>query len=742
MKHTRTWFMRAICVAASLLLLAAPVSGETVKRPELPPYGAIVSDTATITGGDGSLQLTVDAATGVVQVTDSLTGKTWLSNPVSSEEDPTASVVSNDNVMSQLLIRYNGGGTNLLDAAFYACQQRGEGTLVVYQAPDVVTAVYEFTTLGITVPVQYRFDGRSLVAAVPDGGVIESGDCALVSISILPYYGAGDMNEEGYILLPDGAGALVNFNNGKISEGRLELETLYGDRTKTLETPAETTQPVLLPGFGFCHETAKAGLFCYAAQGAHGGTITANVAGRETGLNYAYYTFLYRSYDTQVQMENTYMSKAKLINDSRNTGAAAYEMRYVFLQPDNYGLGGMADACRSLVFGDQKTLVDGKMPLLVDLYTGVRVRTNFLGIPYNTLRPLTTFQQAEQILEELKQAGVDNSVFRLLGVDRDGAVGGRAKDTLKPASSLGGKAGLLSLQEQGGVTVYPEVELVSYTRGGGLFASSRMALNLLYEGIEQSAFTVASGMVSEETPTKLIKAASIMEAASSLKDSLSRSGVKGISSTGLGRAPYADFTRSAPCRLEETAAAMKQAAATLSTDQSLLLSAPTVNTLPLADVVTDLPVRSSGYLLEDTEVPFLQMVLSGHVVYGGEDVNLSGDPRETLLRTIETGSALSASLMWEDYESVKKTGLNHLYACTWSQQAESLTGWYGELQEVLGDVWGTQMIDVTVITNEARAVTYANGTRIAVNYGEKPVKWKGQTVPAGGYFVYDGGEDR
>lgn len=734
---------KGLAAAAAVLLtmpLAVGKAQETAQGNNIPAvYGTPVTETASLSDETGTLQLTVDALTGTVRVVDARTGKTWMSNVDRPEEDPLAYGVNNENVRSQLLIRYNGGGSNLQDASFVQCREKGEGELQVFQTPECITVLYRFTAIGITVPLQYRLEGRILTASVPGSGVEETGDNALVGFSILPFLGAGGPEEEGYMLLPDGAGALVYFNNGKTGEGRLELEALYGDRTKPLEAPREETQPVLLPGFGFCHETSAAGLFCYASEGAHGGTITANVAGRETSFNYAYYTFLYRSYDTVVQMKNTYMSKAKLIHDEQHTGADAYTMRYVFLEPGNSGLGGMAAACRTLLYGEREALEAGTPPLLVDLYMGVRVRTNFLGIPYDTLRPLTTFAQAEEMAEAFRQGGVESSVFRLLGFDSDGAFGGRKKESLEVASSLGGEKGLLSLQSQPGVSVYPEVELLSYNRGGGLLQSNRMAFDLLYEGIEQSVFTVASGMPTEDPPFKLIKASAIEKAARTLSASLDKAGVKGISSSGLGYAPYADFSRAAPYRLEQTAAAMQQAAEVLTEKHSLMLSAPTADRMPLADVLHNLPVRSSGYPLEDTDVPFLAMVLSGYVVYGGENINLLGDKQEGLLRAIETGSGLSAALMWEDYAKIKKTGLHALYACQYAEQADWIMEQYRELKEALREVWGTPMVDVTVISGEARAMRYADGTQVAVNYGKAPVTWNGQTIPARGYRVYSGG---
>lgn len=733
--------IRRTIAAAAAVLLCVPfvLTGAGQAEENTAAYGTPVADSARITSADGTLTLTVDAVTGTLRVDDRLTGKLWASNFDRPEDDPVSTGVNNENVRSPLLIEYDSGGTNRQSDSFARCRDSGEGELRLYCAADRITAVYCFTALGITVPVEYRLTGRALTAAVPGDGVRETGDAVLTAFTLLPFFGAGGREEDGYILLPDGAGALIRFNNGKTDEGRLTLQAMYGDRTKPDESPQQKTQPVLVPGFGLRHETAGAGLFCYAAEGAYGGQITANVAGRESGLNYAYYTFMYRSTDTVVQMEGTYMAKARPIYDTQNTGAAAYTMHYGFLAPDDGGVGGMARACRALLLGERQTLTAEEMPLIADLYLGVRVRTNFLGIPYDTLRPLTTFAQAGEMAAALRTGGVPRLMLRLLGYDSDGAVGGRIKTSLKAAAVLGGNDGLLSLQRQPGVSVYPEAELTAFNRGGGLLPSRKTAFDLQYDEIRQYTFTVASGMATDDAPFRLAKAGSIVRSADALAASLDKAGVTGVSSVGLGLAPYADYTRRDPYRLQETADAMAQAARRLSDGRSLMLCAPTAGTLASADVLRAMPVCSSGYPLEDTDVPFLPMVLSGYVVYGGEDITMAGDKRESLLRSIECGSALSASLMWAEHEAVKKTGLEGLYACTFSAQAERLQQQYRELAEVLDGVWGTPMADVTSVGKTVRVVRYQNGTCVAVNYGRSSANVDGKTVPARGYAVYGGG---
>lgn len=54
--------------------------------------------------------------------------------------------------------------------------------------------------------------GNALDVIVPESSIKEDGDYELLSIEIFPFMGAAPNNSDGYIVYPDGAGALTYFN--------------------------------------------------------------------------------------------------------------------------------------------------------------------------------------------------------------------------------------------------------------------------------------------------------------------------------------------------------------------------------------------------------------------------------------------------------------------------------------------------------------------------------------------------
>jgi len=584
------------------------------------------------------------------------------------------------------------------------------------------------------VPVEYSLSDRRLSAIVRPEAVKEEKEARLVSFSLLPFLGAGNQEDEGYVFLPDGSGAVMNFNNKKTGD-RLILETLYGDLSKPDLYRQPAVQPVLIPCMGFHHQKSNASLFAFAADGAFGGQITANTAGQETGLNYAYYTFLYRSYEFATLMDRTWDAKTMLMCDEKNTGAKKYAMEYTFLAPENAGLTGMAEACRDYVLPDREPT--GKQPLgiFADIYMGVEVKTNFLGIPYHTLRTLTTFEEAQSIADSLAEAVSGSLSFRGLGVSDDGAFGGKINEKVRVSGKLGGLKGLKALQNTEGLAFYPQFNLISFNKSGSgagrLFGA---AYNIKKEIIERNTFRLASRSVSDVPSFRLVRAEKMEANAKKLADSLKKNKIETAALTDIGQGTYPDFTKNHIVRLEETAEKIAGTTGLLSQNARLMLEAPVYTLFPYAAAIQHLPVTSSRYNLIDAEVPFLSMVLSGYLPFAGEDINLCGDTDTALLRAIENGSQLSLALTAADYTKVASTAVNGLYASQYSLVEKAVKELYQKQKDALDAVYGLRITGYD-INGSCRAVTYENGVTVVVNYGETPQAYKGSDIPAKGYLT-------
>ncbi len=73
----------------------------------------------------------------------------------------------------------------------------------------------------------YRLEGEDLVVQIPLAELEGKDEYPIYSITPLPFFGAGGKEDDGYLLVPEGGGAIINFNNGKLSQNSY-YANLYG----------------------------------------------------------------------------------------------------------------------------------------------------------------------------------------------------------------------------------------------------------------------------------------------------------------------------------------------------------------------------------------------------------------------------------------------------------------------------------------------------------------------------------
>lgn len=81
--------------------------------------------------------------------------------------------------------------------------------------------------LVFNVSMTYRLDGGDLVVEMPLDDMQYRKSAPIYTMVMLPYFGAGGPEDEGYMLVPEGGGALINFNNDKQSQAAY-YANMYG----------------------------------------------------------------------------------------------------------------------------------------------------------------------------------------------------------------------------------------------------------------------------------------------------------------------------------------------------------------------------------------------------------------------------------------------------------------------------------------------------------------------------------
>ena len=197
--------------------------------------------------------LAFDEASTFISLTDNKTGQTWYSNPpISVNEDPYVEGMAKTDIRSVLRIAYTNSSMKTKDANSYAGSVM-RGAFEYKMLDNGLRVDYTFEEANIVIPVQYTLLDDGMKAEVIFSEIKENGSNTLNTLDFLMYFGASGEKDKGYFVVPDGSGALINFNNEKNVDSMKYNKPFYGiDNAETTEADIESSrsEKITLPVFG------------------------------------------------------------------------------------------------------------------------------------------------------------------------------------------------------------------------------------------------------------------------------------------------------------------------------------------------------------------------------------------------------------------------------------------------------------------------------------------------------------
>lgn len=622
------------------------------------------------------------------------------------------------------------------------------------------------------VPVEYRLDGRELVVRIPMAEVVYPKDrptayevnwdgslgeevviydeskelvtYPLTSIALLRFFGSADAQADGYIFVPDGSGALIYLNNGKASQ-TLYSEPVYGadGALPIVERRPYDREVNHLPVFGL--KQGEKAFFAVIEDGEAIAQIRADIARPTAQFNTAYAAFqtipkAVRHLDQFTQI-NMYQSRPYL---------GDLTVRYAFLYGEEATYSGMARYYQDYLL-ERGLLAERRkgegIPFFLEVIGVVPKVQPVVGVAREVQLPLTTFAQAQAMVEELLSAGIINLSLRYSGW-LSGGIEHKYPAGVKLAPGLGGEKGLTALAqflEERGVAFYPAVELLKVQRSGILqgFAPNRQAARAVngvyatwpdYDPVTYQALS---------KPTRYILSPQALPdlVERFLKD-YRRLNIKGLAVPSMGREVHSDLQR-AEERVVDRVQAAEQIAAQLKKfageGLSLQLDGGNALALPYASSLLNVPQTSTRYNLQDEEVPFFQMVLHGLVDYAGEPLNQAVDLEEHFLRCAQTASGLYLRLIGSDASLLKETEYAYLLSVDRDYWLEEGVRLYQRYNADLGDLSGERIVAFERVTPRLTVTRFASGDAVVVNFGTDDVEFAGETIPARDFVRLRGG---
>ncbi len=599
-----------------------------------------------------------------------------------------------------------------------------------------------------TIVLQYTPGENGLTVSAPTDLMEFSADFPPYELTLLEGFGLLGQGEDGYVFLPDGSGALMAFSRS--FEGRTELALpVYGpdltQKSAVLQNNRQDNRNVLLPVFGM-----KDGDGSYLAviEGAESkATIHAYPGGTYFARNAAYASFRLIDKDKVYLSGNDAHSATVLVFENRLYPAEC-RVDYLFLAPGG-GYPEMAAAYRERLAGEGRLNVPAGnaaagVPLLVETLDGLTGYKNFLGISYIGVIGMTTYAENRAMMEDLIAGGITDLSWKLTGWFN----GGYYHDyigKIRLQKELGGRSqwdDMAAYAKDNGITLYPDVEFQTFARGSAKFIPLLDASRGLdYSSVRIPVLSPARQAENEGnglTPAWLnVRSPALLQGLTeTFLRQYARLGAGGISLRSSGSALYSDFNeRRTVDRTEAEALMQAHLKAVRESVGSLMVNEGFAYALPYADVISDVPLGSSGFSMTQEDVPFLQMVLHGSSILYGDAVNLAANADEYLLRSIEYGVYLHYQLTACESSRVKNTELTTNYSSGYADWKAPMLEAYASEREALAPVADALMTGHRRIAGGVYRTDYGNGVRIYVNYNGSDVSVEDGIVPAGSFLV-------
>lgn len=316
-------------------------------------------------------------------------------------------------------------------------------------------------SLSFTVTLDWRLTEDGVEVAVPYNGLEEFGGGQIRAIQLAPFFGAAGTGETGDLVVPDGSGAVLHFNNGKTTSPQYNKNVYDLDLVDSDFTATQNAETVRLALFGICRENGT--ILATCEHGASLASITADVAGRNNSYNYAYFTFNLRRTDTlEIAGEDVIVAE-------KNLYPVDCAVRYTMLGDQYAGYSGLARAYRERLMDEGVLRPEAPetrdIPFYYDVIGGVKETAHWLGVQYLRVLPMTTFAEAESIVTELKHENINNQRMNLQGWMNGGYYHDPVR-SVKVLKELGGEAGLKSLAgalARSGGALYPDAAIQRVT---------------------------------------------------------------------------------------------------------------------------------------------------------------------------------------------------------------------------------------------------------------------------------------
>lgn len=677
--------------------------------------------------------LSSDISINTIRLTDKKTGKSFCSAPESIEENEELKRSVIMELSSLLFIKYADRDSNVTiqNSVAGALNKKNVSASLIENG---IRFEYYFSTEGFLIPLEIKLTENGMTASVLIDEIEEKySDVKLTTISVLPNFGANGALSDGYMFVPDGSGAVISYDYCESGYS----QRVYGNdpSVSSSVSSGDTQQTARLPVFGATDNNK-----CFVGIIASGDT-RANVIAvpptEKSPYGTVYNEFIYREKIVVDISQQTFESTQANLFEREHCSLERFTTEYRF--PTQCSYVGMANTYRNYLMDnyEMKPIANSKSALQLQLIGGIMHSENFLGIPVNRVLPITDYNDAVVINDELSKLGVRNVCINYLywndnGTDNHITLGIDTESRLGNIKALENAISKVSKNGE----IYLNLNFTELYESHSSFSTRYdSARTVMLEPVAKYEYYLSTYRKNNKAdPIYLLNALSINKAVDKFVKKTPKAKYK-YSINSMGNTLYSDFGEKAYDRAAMSKVYNDTFEKINQKSNGMLFYQPNAYAFKYAKVIQGVPTDCSYFLCEDYSVPFYSIALHGLVQMGTTPAN-NGDSQRMLLKAAENGINITYTLGKQNTNMFKGTNgdeYSYISSDYWLDRAAED---YIKLEELISDVECQKISEHIKLSDGVYKTKFENGLAVIVNYTGKDFEIDSTVIEANNFKVF------
>lgn len=609
----------------------------------------------------------------------------------------------------------------------------------------------EFTEPAVfAVTIDATLENGELVVNIPVKEIVNGNDFfTLQNIEVMTNFGlvAAESVTEGYLFVPDGAGALMKMNTYDPKVPDYVRGFYNNDYYTDYYYKPEFAQELMMPVFGMLYlegAAAPQGFLSVIENGADTAFLETQLAsGGEDGIGRKY-NKIYTTYDISqyewVPVFGEYSDNTSTFLSFAPQTEEDYTLRYFFYTGDEVSYYNMAKDYQNYIWkGTGASVYSDRAELFLEAIGTLSLEERFLGIPYNTEFSMTTYQELSEILADLEERHVNVIYKGVFDQGMNHRLMNRGELVKENGSAEELKA-LIAKVEDAGEDLYVETDFLKvYDADGNGYVKWLHGLEDYSKSVaELYGYRVELGIFKElSNKYHLLDPQYLVDVVTDFSENVE--GNYNYYVNDLTEQYYADYGNEyiSPYEAQRL---VEQSLEVLGEKSKLALDNPRADKLVGGNVAVDISRESSELTSFYTSIPFRQLVLNGRMEYTTTTANNNSDPAKYfLMQAVETGAQPKFTISAKNVDVLKDSTYSYYFSVQYELLKEDIKEVYDAYAAAMEVIGTTEITNHRMLDQDVFLTEYANGTQVVTNYTFDVFTYEGNEIAGNDYLILKGG---